>query len=171
VQVGRTGVLTPVAELDPVRLSGSIVARATLHNQEEIERKDIRIGDTVLVEKAGEIIPAVLQVNLSKRPDRTEPYSLYAAVEGKCPSCGAPIVRREGFVAWRCESLACPAQTITRLTHFAARKALDLEGLDDAVARRLIETGLVRSPLHLFQLELPALAKLALDPATLSGGR
>lgn len=171
IQVGRTGVLTPVAELEPVQLSGTTVSRATLHNQEEIERKDIRLGDTVLVEKAGEIIPAVVRVNLEKRPPGTQPYSLFEAVQGCCPSCGGSILRRPGFVAWRCENLSCPAQAVSRLTHFAGRKALDIEGLDDAVARRMVETGLARSPMDLFYLNLPTLANLELDPAILSDGR
>jgi DNA ligase (NAD+) len=171
IQVGRTGVLTPVAELEPVFLSGSTVSRATLHNQEEIERKDIRIGDTVLVEKAGEIIPAVLQVNLSKRPDGSKRFSLPDHVNHCCPSCGGPISQRPGFVAWRCENFSCPAQAVTRMTHFAGRKALDLEGLDDAVARKLVDTGLATSVLDLFQLTVEDLANLALDPAILSDGR
>lgn len=171
IQVGRTGVLTPVAELEPVFLSGTTVSRATLHNQEEIERKDIRIGDTVLVEKAGEIIPAVIKVNLARRPATSTPFSLPAHVGHQCPSCGGPISRRPGFVAWRCENFSCPAQAVTRMTHFAGRKALDLEGLDDAVARKLVETGMAGSALDLFALDGAALADLALDPAVLADGR
>ena len=125
VQVGRTGVLTPVAELRPVLLSGSTVARATLHNQDEIDRKDIRIGDTVLVEKAGEIIPAVLKVNLSKRPADARPYSILETTRGLCPACGNPIMKEEGKVAWRCTNFTCPAQAVTGITHFCSRSALD----------------------------------------------
>jgi DNA ligase (NAD+) len=171
VQVGRTGVLTPVAELEPVFLSGTTVSRATLHNQEEIERKDIRIGDTVLVEKAGEIIPAVLRINPAKRPPHTVPFSLPAHVKHACPSCGGPISQREGFVAWRCENYLCPAQLVTRLTHFASRKALDLQGLDDALARRLVELDWVGQLLDLFHLTVEKLADLEMEPATLADGR
>ncbi len=171
VQVGRTGVLTPVAELTPVLLSGSTVSRATLHNEEEILRKDIRIGDTVIVEKAGEIIPAVLGVVPAKRPPDAVAFSLSDHIGGRCPSCGGPISQREGFVAWRCENFLCPAQAVTRLTHFAGRKALDIEGLDDAVAAKLVESELARSPIDLFTLEQATLADLLLDPATLKDGR
>jgi DNA ligase (NAD+) len=134
VQVGRTGVLTPVAELDPVFVSGTTVSRATLHNQEEIERKDIRIGDTVIVEKAGEIIPSVVSVVTAKRPAEARPYSLPDALGHQCPSCRGPIEKAEGFVAWRCLNFECPAQAVTRITHFASRKALDLDGLGESVA-------------------------------------
>lgn len=171
VQVGRTGVLTPVAELEPVFLSGTTVARATLHNQEEIERKDIRIGDTVVIEKAGEIIPAVVRVIPAKRPAGAVPFSLPEHLGHQCPSCGGPISQRPGFVAWRCENFLCPARLVTRLTHFAGRKALDLEGLDEALARRLVELNLVTQPLDLFRLEKTALANLEMEPATLADGR
>lgn len=171
VQVGRTGVLTPVAELTPVALSGSTVARATLHNQEEIERKDIRVGDTVLVEKAGEIIPSIVRVILPKRPAGSLPFSLAEHVGNRCPSCHGPISKKEGFVAWKCENFLCPAQAVTRLTHFASRKALDLAGLDDAVARKFVETGMVSNALELFLLKEEELANLELDPATLADGR
>lgn len=137
VQVGRTGVLTPVAELQPVLLSGSTVARATLHNQDEIDRKDVRIGDTVLVEKAGEIIPAVLKVNLSKRPQDARPYSILEATKGLCPACGNPIMKEEGKVAWRCTNFTCPAQAVTGITHFCSRSALDVESIGSSVAEAL----------------------------------
>lgn len=162
VQVGRTGVLTPVAELEPVFVSGSTVSRATLHNDEEIARKDIREGDTVVIEKAGEIIPAVVEVVLDKRPPEARPFSLYDHVQGHCPSCGGPIVKEEGFVAWRCPSFVCPAQTATRLKHFAGRKMLDIEGLGEIVADKLVERGLVRTPLDLFELDEQTLAVLNL---------
>lgn len=171
VQVGRTGVLTPVAELEPVFLSGTTVSRATLHNQSEISRKDIRIGDTVVVEKAGEIIPAVVRVVMEKRPAGAEAFSLPDHIGHRCPSCSGPISQREGYVAWRCENLFCPAQTVTRLTHAAGRKALDLEGLDDAVAAKLVEHGWVASLLDLFSIEETRLADLKLDPAVLQDGR
>ncbi|MDB4353895.1 NAD-dependent DNA ligase LigA, partial [Akkermansiaceae bacterium] len=153
IQVGRTGVLTPVAELEPVLVSGTTVARATLHNQEEIERKDVRIGDTVIVEKAGEIIPSVVQVVLAKRPQSAAPYHLPTVLGHQCPSCQGPIEKAEGFVAWRCTNFACPAQAVTRITHFSQRKALDLDGLGESVAIKLVESGLANSPLDLFTLQ------------------
>ena len=162
IQVGRTGVLTPVAELEPVLVSGSTVSRATLHNEEEIARKDIRVGDTVVIEKAGEIIPAVVEVVMGKRPPDSIPFHFYDHVRGCCPSCGEPISKEEGFVAWRCTSLLCPAQTATRLKHFAGRKMLDLEGVGGIVADKLVERGLVRSPLDLFSLDEAALAVMNL---------
>lgn len=162
IQVGRTGVLTPVAELEPVPLSGTTVSRATLHNQEEISRKDIRIGDTVLVEKAGEIIPAVIEVVKEKRPADTIPYDLYAAVHGACPSCHAPISKEEGLVAWRCTNFACPAQAVNRIKQFASRKALDIESMGESVAEALVRDDLAHSPLDLFTLTEDILGPLNL---------
>lgn len=162
VQVGRTGVLTPVAELKPVLLSGSTVARATLHNQDEIDRKDVRIGDTVLVEKAGEIIPAVLKVNLSKRPADARPYSILEATGGLCPACGNPIMKEEGKVAWRCTNFTCPAQAVSGITHFCSRSALDVESIGSSVAEALRSSGLAASALDLFSLKLEQLANLNL---------
>lgn len=170
IQVGRTGVLTPVAELEPVFVSGTTVSRATLHNQEEIERKDVRIGDTVIVEKAGEIIPSIVQVVLSKRPTDAAPYHLPTVLGHQCPSCHGPIEKEEGFVAWRCTNFTCPAQAVTRITHFSARKALDLDGLGESVAIKLVETQLASSPLDLFTLEESTLADLMLDPAKSAEG-
>lgn len=170
IQVGRTGVLTPVAELEPVFVSGTTVSRATLHNQEEIERKDVRIGDTVIVEKAGEIIPSVVSVVVSKRPENTPPFHLPTALNHKCPSCDGPIEKPDGFVAWRCVNFECPAQAVTSITHFAGRKALDLDGLGESVAIKLVETKLAASPLDLFSLSLDELANLLLDPAKSSDG-
>ncbi len=170
IQVGRTGVLTPVAELEPVFVSGTTVSRATLHNQEEIERKDVRIGDTVVVEKAGEIIPSIVKVITTKRPTESEPYHLPTILNYKCPSCGGPISKEEGFVAWRCTNFACPAQAVTRITHFASRKALDLDGLGESVAIKLVENNLATSPLDLFTLTLEQLGDLLLDPAKSSDG-
>ena len=160
IQVGRTGVLTPVAELTPVLISGSTVARATLHNQDEITKKDIRLGATVLIEKAGEIIPAVVKV--IRHADGAEPYSLFASVGGKCPSCGGPISQEDGFVAWRCTNFACPAQAVTSIRHFAARKALDLDGLGEIVAEALVRHGHCTTPLDLFKLTEDTLANLNL---------
>ncbi len=170
IQVGRTGVLTPVAELEPVFVSGTTVSRATLHNQDEIDRKDVRIGDTVIIEKAGEIIPAVVKVITAKRPAQSQPFNLYQYVNGQCPSCSGPIEQEEGFVAWRCLNFACPAQAVTRIKHFASRKALDIDGLGTAVAEKLVETQKVRTTLDLFDLEPDSLAELLLDPAQLETG-
>ncbi len=162
IQVGRTGVLTPVAELEPVQLSGTTVSRATLHNQDEIERKDIRIGDTVLMEKSGEIIPAVVHVVKEKRPADAVPYSLYDAVGGVCPSCGAPIAQEEGQVAWRCTNFTCPAQAAMRTTYFCRREALDIENLGGTVAEALVNRGYISTPLDLFTLTVEQLGALNL---------
>lgn len=162
IQVGRTGVLTPVAELTPVLVSGTTVSRATLHNQEEIERKDIHIGDTVVIEKAGEIIPAVVKVLKDKRPDSATLYSLFDAVNGVCPSCASPISKEEGMVAWRCTNFTCPAQAVTRITQFASRKALDVDGLGTSVAEAVVRDGLVKTPLDLFDLDIVTLSELNL---------
>ncbi|MGI9086637.1 MAG: NAD-dependent DNA ligase LigA [Chthoniobacterales bacterium] len=162
VQVGRTGVLTPVAALEPVTVSGSRVARATLHNEDEIKRKDIRVGDTVVLEKAGDVIPAVVEVVRQKRPKNSVPFDFFAHINGKCPVCGAPVRRDPEFVVWRCENIACPAQATRRLEFFTARGALDIESLGGIVADKLIERGLVREPLDLFELKLEPLAKLNL---------
>lgn len=169
VQVGRTGVLTPVAELEPVFVQGSTISRATLHNEDEIRRKDIRIGDTVVIRKAGMVIPEVVEVVKSKRPPDAQPFDLYAHVGGRCPACGGPIAKEkvatgEGEeVAWRCQNIAgCPAQKIRRLEFFTQRKALDIEGIGGIVAEKLVERGLVDEPLDLFQLDLETLARLNL---------
>ena len=162
IQVGRTGILTPVAALEPVLVSGSTVARATLHNEDEIKRKDIRIGDTVVIEKAGEVIPAVVEVVKSKRPRDAKPFDFAKHIHGKCPVCGGPIRRDPEFVAWRCENLHCPAQTTRRVEFFAARGALDIESIGGIVADKLVERGLVREPLDLFELKVGQLAKLNL---------
>ncbi len=162
VQVGRTGILTPVADLEPVTVSGSRVARATLHNEDEIKRKDIRIGDTVVMEKAGEVIPAVVEVVLSKRPRSAKPFDFFKHIHGKCPVCGGSVLRDPEFVAWRCQNLQCPAQTTRRLEFFAGRGALDLEGIGGIVADKLVERGLVREPLDVFELKAGPLAILNL---------
>ncbi len=170
IQVGRTGVLTPVAELDPVFVSGTTVSRATLHNEDEIQRKDIRLGDTVVIEKAGEIIPSVVKVIKEKRPSNSTPFNFYEYVGGKCPSCSAPISKEEGFAAWKCTNFTCPAQAVTKITHFASRKALDVDGLGESVAIKLVEHKLVQTPLDLFGLSHETLADLQLDPAKKSDG-
>ena len=169
IQVGRTGVLTPVAELEPVFVQGSTVSRATLHNEDEIRRKDIRIGDTVVVRKAGMVIPEVLEVLKSKRPKESEPFDFLKHTGGKCPACGGPIAKEKvsagdkDEVAWRCQNIAgCPAQLTRRVEYFAQRKALDLESLGGIVAEKLVERGLVKEPLDLFDLKLEQLAKLNL---------
>lgn len=162
IQVGRTGVLTPVAELDPVFVSGTTVSRATLHNEEEIQRKDVRIGDTVVIEKAGEIIPAVVRVVMEKRPADAKPFSLLEHVGGVCPSCGGPVSKEEGFVAWRCSNFECPAQAVSKIRQFASRKALDIEAVGGIVAEALVNRGLCRTPLDLFTLDQERLASLNL---------
>ncbi len=168
VQVGRTGVLTPVAELEPVFVQGSTVARATLHNEDEIRRKDIRIGDTVVIRKAGMVIPEVLEAVKSKRPPGAQEFDLFAHVGGKCPACGGPVAREkiadgEAEVAWRCQNVAgCPAQKMRRVEYFAQRKNLDIESLGGIVAEKLVERGLVNEPLDLFNLNVEQLGKLNL---------
>src|SRR4051794_10720057 len=162
IQVGRTGILTPVAVLEPVLVSGSTVARATLHNEDEIKRKDIRVGDTVVIEKAGEVIPAVVEVVKSKRPRDTKPFDFAKHIHEKCHACGGRIRRDPEFVAWRCENLYCPPQTTRRVEFFAARGALDIESVGGIVADKLVERGLVREPLDLFDLTVEQLAKLNL---------
>ena len=198
VQVGRTGVLTPVAELEPVFVQGSTIARATLHNEDEIRRKDIRIGDTVVVRKAGMVIPEIFEVVKTERPPGAQEFDLFKHVGGKCPACGGPIAKDkiktsrateiggtsstspqsktesqrlvelvppnvDEEVAWRCQNIAgCPAQLTRRVEYFAQRKALDLESLGGIVAEKLVERGLVKEPLDLFDLKLEVLGKLNL---------
>jgi DNA ligase (NAD+) len=162
VQVGRTGVLTPVAELEPVFLRGSTIARATLHNEDEIKRKDIRIGDTVVIEKAGEVIPAVVRVVLEKRPSHTPVFHFLEHIGGQCPACGSTVKRDPDFAVWVCENVNCPAQLTRRLEYFAKRGALDIDGLGGIVADKLVERGLVRDPLDLFELQTEQLAVLNL---------
>lgn len=156
VQVGRTGVLTPKAVIEPVRLAGTTVTNATLHNQDNIDRLDIRIGDTVLVQKAGEIIPEVLSVNKAKRPDNTVAFKM----PDTCPECGAPVVRDEDGVALRCTSPECPAQRLRNLAHFASREAMDIDGLGISVCESLINSGLVGSPAELYYLDAQSVAAL-----------
>ncbi|MBQ0038206.1 MAG: NAD-dependent DNA ligase LigA [Clostridiales bacterium] len=156
VQVGRTGVLTPKAELEPVRLAGTTVTYATLHNQDFITEKDIRIGDTVIVQKAGEIIPEILGVVKEDRPEGTEPYYLPPV----CPVCGAPVSRDEDGAAVRCTGAECPAQRLRNLTHFASRNAMDIDGLGPAVMNQLIENGLVQTAADLYDLRAQDIAQL-----------
>jgi DNA ligase (NAD+) len=149
VQVGRTGVLTPVAELEPVLLAGTTVARATLHNQDEIRRKDIRVGDFVFVEKAGEVIPAVVGVN----PARRLPECVAYVFPEKCPACGTRTVRYEGEVAVRCPNVNCPAQVRRRVQHFVSKAGVDVEGFGDAMVDTLVEKGWVKSIPDLYRLQ------------------
>ena len=137
VQVGRTGKLTPVAELDPVVVAGSTVARATLHNEDEVQRKDVRVGDTVIVRKAGDVIPEVLGPVLALRPRDAVQWQMPRT----CPSCGSPVIREEGEVDFRCISIDCPAQALERLLHWASRGAMDIDGMGEEIVSRLVESG------------------------------
>lgn len=156
VQVGRTGAITPVAELDPVRVAGSTVARATLHNLDEVHRKDVRVGDTVIVRKAGDVIPEVLGPVLSLRPEGARAWEMPAA----CPSCGSPIVREEGEAAFRCVSMDCPAQALERLLHWASRGAMDIDGMGEEIVARLVESERVRDVADYYSLTEYELATL-----------
>lgn len=156
VQVGRTGVLTPKAVLKPVRLAGTTVTNATLHNQDYITEKDIRIGDTVIVQKAGEIIPEIVEVVKDKRPADTVPYFLPET----CPVCGAPVSRDIDGAAVRCTGAECPAQLLRNLTHFASRGAMDIDGLGPAVIGQLVDHGLVSTAADLYELKAEEIAKL-----------
>ena len=149
VQVGRTGALTPVAELEPVSVAGSTVARATLHNEDEVRRKDVRIGDTVIVRKAGDVIPEVLGPVESLRPADAQVWSMPA----ECPSCGSPVIREEGEVAYRCISIDCPAQAQERLVHWASRGAMDIDGMGDEIVGRLVESGRVTDVADYYSLD------------------
>jgi DNA ligase (NAD+) len=155
--------------LEPVFVQGSTVARATLHNEDEIRRKDIRIGDTVVIRKAGMVIPEVFEVVKTKRPAGAKEFDLFKHVGGKCPACGGTIAKEKGAageadeVAWRCQNVAgCPAQLMRRVEYFAARRALDIESLGGIVAEKLVERGMVKDPLDLFNLTLDKLGKLNL---------
>ena len=156
VQVGRTGVLTPKAVVHPVRLAGTTVTNATLHNQDFITQRDIRIGDTVTIRKAGEIIPEILEVDKSKRPPEAKPYSL----PDKCPVCGAPTAQDTDGAFLRCTGVECPAQLGRIISHFASRDAMDIEGLGSAIVDALIEKGLIKTPADIYYLTLDQLASL-----------
>ena len=156
VQVGRTGVLTPKAVLEPVRLAGTTVTNATLHNQDYIREKDIRIGDTVIVQKAGEIIPEIVSVEREKRPDDAAEF----VFPQTCPVCGAPVLRDPDGAAIRCTGAECPAQLLRNLIHFAARDAMDIDGVGPAVLQQLIEAKLVANPADLYDLTAEQLKKL-----------
>ena len=156
VQVGRTGALTPVAELVPVVVAGSTVARATLHNLDEVHRKDVRVGDTVIVRKAGDVIPEVLGPVAALRPEGAQPWSMPQA----CPSCGSPVVREEGEAKHHCISIDCPAQALERLVHWASRGAMDIDGMGDEIVGRLVETGRVTDVADYYTLDADELALL-----------
>ena len=156
VQVGRTGVLTPKAVVDPVRLAGTTVTNATLHNQDFIREKDIRIGDTVRIRKAGEIIPEILSVVPEKRPADAQPYRL----PERCPVCGAPVERDEDGAAIRCTGAECPAQLSRNIAHFVSRDAMDIDGLGDAIVEQLIQGGQIQSPADLYFLTLDQVSSL-----------
>lgn len=156
VQVGRTGALTPVAELTPVVVAGSTVARATLHNLDEVHRKDVRVGDTVIVRKAGDVIPEVLGPVLSLRSPEARIWEMPSV----CPSCGSPVVRDPGEVAFRCISIDCPAQALERLLHWASRGALDIDGMGEEIVSRLVESGRVADVADYYSLSEEELASL-----------
>ena len=156
MQVGRTGVLTPKAVVEPVRLAGTTVTNATLHNQDFITEKDIRVGDTVIVQKAGEIIPEIVRVDLEKRPDGLKPYRL----PDRCPVCGARVERDEDGAAVRCTGAECPAQLLRYLEHFTSREAMDIEGVGPAVLRQLVDAGLVHTAADLYRLTVQDIAQL-----------
>ena len=156
IQVGRTGVLTPVAEFDPVTVSGSTIARATLHNIDEIHRKDVRVGDTIVVHKAGDVIPEVVGPVLDRRPEGAAEYQMPEV----CPACGAPVVHEEGEVAYRCVSIDCPAQLRERLAHWVSRGCMDIDGVGDELIDKLMEAGLVHDVADFYGLTVDAVAAL-----------
>ena len=157
IQVGRTGALTPVARLQPVFVGGVTVSNATLHNQDEIDRKDVRVGDTVIVRRAGDVIPEVVQVVMSKRPENTSPFT----ISHQCPICGSVAERVDGEAVIRCTGgLFCPAQRKQAIKHFASRKALDIDGLGDKIVEQLVDEDLIRDPADLFKLTQQQVANL-----------
>lgn len=162
IQVGRTGKLTPVAKLEPVFVGGTTVSNATLHNEDEARRKDVRIGDTVIVRRAGDVIPEVVGVVADRRPPEAgEPFDLYQRLGGKCPVCASPIERLEGEADWRCTGgITCPAQRKQALLHFASRRAMDIEGLGDKLVDQLVDAGIVKTVPDLYRLGFTALAAL-----------
>ena len=166
IQVGRTGKLTPVAKLEPVFVGGTTVSNATLHNEDEVRRKDVRVGDTVIVRRAGDVIPQVVGVvhdtaAAADAVERGEPFDLYRRLGGACPVCGSPIGREEGEVDWRCTGgLTCPAQRKEAILHFAGRRAMDIEGLGDKLVDQLVDAGLIRTLPELYTLGLAKLCAL-----------
>ncbi|WP_127477395.1 NAD-dependent DNA ligase LigA [Sulfurivermis fontis] len=162
IQVGRTGKLTPVAKLEPVFVGGVTVTNATLHNEDEVRRKDVRVGDTVIVRRAGDVIPEVVGVVLDRRPrDAGAPFDLYAQLHGECPECGSAIAREEGAADWHCTGgLYCPAQRKNAILHFAGRRAMDIEGLGEKLVEQLVDGGLVHDVADLYALEVGQIAAL-----------
>jgi DNA ligase (NAD+) len=155
VNVGKTGALTPVAKLEPVPLAGVVISNVSLHNEDEIRRKDVRVGDTVLIERAGDVIPYVVQVVAAKRPADSAEYRFPES----CPACGGVAFRPEGEVYWRCQNTACPAQLKERLRHFGSRRAMDIEGLGEAAVEQLVERGRVKSFADLYDLTAEEIAE------------
>ena len=166
IQVGRTGVLTPVAEFDPVTVAGSTIARATLHNIDEIRRKNVREGDTIIVHKAGDVIPEVVGPVLDLRPEGSVEFQMPST----CPSCGSPVIREEGEVAYRCVSIDCPAQATERLIHWGSRNAMDIDGLGDEIVSRMVEQGLLSDVADYYdQLTEGALADVSTGRQSIDG--
>lgn len=166
VQVGRTGVLTPVAEFDPVLVAGSTIARATLHNIDEVRRKNVRVGDTIVVHKAGDVIPEVVGPVLELRPEGSVDWEMPSA----CPSCGSPVIREEGEVAYRCVSIDCPAQATERLIHWGSRNAMDIDGLGDEIVSRMVERGLLTDVADFYdKLTEEALSEVSCGRQTVDG--
>jgi DNA ligase (NAD+) len=156
VSVGRTGALTPVAALEPVHVGGVTVSRATLHNEDELRRKDVRVGDRVFLRRAGDVIPDIVRVIPESRPPDSKPWEM----PRQCPACGTPVVREEGEAITRCPNPTCPAKTVSRLRHFASRLAMDIEGLGIETSTQLTETGLVKTPADLYRLTYDQLVNL-----------
>lgn len=156
INVGRTGVLTPLAYLEPVRIAGSTVSRATLHNMDYIDEKDIRIGDTVVIRKAGDIIPEVVEVDFSKRPQAAERFSM----PRHCPECGAEVIREEGEAAYRCTGMSCPAQRLRHIIHFVSRNAMDISGMGEALAEQMLNKGLISDAADLYYVKNDEVAAL-----------
>lgn len=166
VQVGRTGVLTPVAEFDPVLVAGSTIARATLHNIDEVRRKNVRVGDTIVVHKAGDVIPEVVGPVLELRPEGSVDWEMPSA----CPSCGSSVIREEGEVAYRCVSIDCPAQATERLIHWGSRNAMDIDGLGDEIVSRMVEQGLLTDVADFYdKLTEEALSEVSCGRQTVDG--
>jgi len=161
IQVGRTGTLTPVAKLKPVPVGGVTVSSASLHNQDEIDRLDVRVGDHVLLQRAGDVIPEVVSVILQKRPSAAKPFSIQKATGGKCPACGSDVVRSMDEVAFRCVGLACPAKLIESLKHYASRDAADIEGLGDKIVKLIVSEKLASSPVDLYRISFAKWASLS----------
>lgn len=155
-QVGRTGAITPVALMEPVSISGVTVSRATLHNQDEIDKKDIRVGDTVVIQRAGDVIPEVVSVIKEKRPKKTVPFRISPA----CPVCGSQVVRLEGEAVYRCLNLSCPAQLKKAIKHFASKRAMDIDGLGDKLVDKFVEEGIIRNVADLYALKAEDLVLL-----------